>query len=125
MPTPFTPYQNCTLIFEVQGSLSPTFDEFGNPVVQTSNSAEFQGKASQKKDPRVSAQQGIDSTQTYMEIRLTEPIALPPEIKAGAIAKMTVAGREGEFQLLPAIPSPYGVDEILGQKLSGYFTENG
>lgn len=114
---------NAIATFTVPGEYS--VDSLGNPVAGTT---EVTIKIYLKNDGKAQQQQfaGTDNTVRVMG-RCIDPIQLPAGVLPGAIAQCTistpVATLSGQLKLDPSIPSAFGVDAILGQKLVGEFRQ--
>lgn len=70
--------------------------------------------------PDVVNQVGVDETDLPIVARLTDPMKLPPEVQQLARAEVEFDdGQTGNITLIYPVQSPWGVHEILGDKIRG------
>lgn len=121
---------NATLTFRVPdaGGTVDWIDESGNVA---SSLVDWTAKVSAKANlKRPVPENGGDLSQVRLVVTLIEPMRLPTTIMTGAQGEMVfyadpgkllIVERTGQFILEPIVPRAYGVDDIVGQRLSGIF----
>lgn len=112
------PLANATLIWEVASGYA--VDPFTQNYRPISSGIVYYASLKQKNNPQYAYLIGADQTATYMEGRLTGPLALSG-ISPGASAKATINGREGRFELLPNELLLEHYWQFIGQPIRGIF----
>ncbi len=119
--TPFASFANATLTF--QRAIGPaSIDALGNSSAPTGDwvlSAYLKEVNSTAKNQQ--PWEGGQDNVVRVEGRCVEPAALPADIVPGVKAEAIISGFVGEFILEATLPSPLGVDELLGAKIKGRF----
>ena len=129
MPSPFAAYANSTLRFEVASGALVTNPVTGNVKPGTAI-VEISAMLKQKRDPNREVRPGVDTSAAWLEGYVIEvqnaenPILLPSVVTPDSLCEARWAGRSGQFVLTFAGRSPYGVAEIIGDRLKGYFQFN-
>ena len=123
MATPFSLYENATLVFNVGNGTFQNDTLTGNRV---ENTTEVVLRAFLSQDSDTSEQMirgvGIDTTKLFLKGFLTEPQFMPPNIGLGAVGTAIIDGRSGKFIIYPNIKSPYKVvNLVLGDPIRGEF----
>lgn len=127
MSSPFTPFANAVLTFNVPTG-NVTINLVGNRVVETSP-LQFTAMLKPVKDAaEVSFYVGDDDVSELMKGYLVEPLVFPPNLTAPIEGKAEVktaigVSKSGTFKLLPLTQSPYltglGIDFLT--KITGVF----
>lgn len=131
MTSPFAPYTNATLVFQVStGTL--TTDTLGNVVPPKSKltcTAVLKPTSSYKQPEKPA---GVPIDAIYLEGNLVSPLSTSAAIspfhtlvQPGANCSATIDGKTGQFWLLPSPRNPYvvAVDVYIVDRLRGWFRE--
>lgn len=117
MPSPFAPFENALLVFQVPTNVV-TKNALGNRVTQTAQ-VEIRAMLKPVKDTAiVNYYIGDDITSEVLSGYLTNPLQLPPNLHAPIEGRATITtglGKTevGTFELKPNSQSPY----IMGAKI--------
>jgi len=127
MPSPFSPFQNAILTFQVPTNIVTT-NAVGNRVVQTTPVEILAMLKPVKNAAEVQRYLGDDSSAELMKGYLIEPLQLPANLHPpveGTATIITALGitETGTFELQPLSQSPYltGVKVDFLNKVVGIF----
>jgi hypothetical protein len=120
MPSPFP--ANATLTFQIAGPGLVT-DTKGNKVPASYEPLELEAYLKPDGRPRTIYYPGIDDSEEPLTGRLIEPP--PPKLpNKGTIEIREVSRtRQGTFKLVHPTQSPFGVNEILGDRIYVVFRQ--
>lgn len=124
MASPFAPYANASLRWQVPTGGSTVDAATGNVIPETAEivlTALLNQRGGNSRQLPDSRPQGVDETAVYLEGYAVEPMELPVSVVPLSRAIATWDNRHGSFVLLVTGRSPYGVDPITGTKLKGWF----
>lgn len=117
---------NAILYFE-ESSGEVVIDELGNYVLDTTTEVKVKARLSQKKDPNLTVNPGIDTIRTYLEGNLI----CAPELCGGFPNYLRCEMRQdnqwvtGRFTFVNFVPHAFiesiSVATAIGQKICGYF----
>lgn len=120
MASPFEVYVTAKLDFLVSdGTL--TTDISGN-VVPGRSLLSVTAKLSQSTAPNWKQQPGQDARTIYLSGRAVEPMMLPSVVTPDSPCQCTFQGYSGQFVMNWQTRSPFGTEQILGDKIQGWFT---
>lgn len=114
----WAPFANADLTFELAKAYT-TDPDTGN-VVETTESVSYAAFL-KPQNPSYAAQVGADQTDYLCEGRLLSPSTLDSRIATGAIARCTLNGVQGSFQLKLELTMQTSYQRDLHQKLIGTF----
>lgn len=125
MTSPFAPFANSTLRFQVAGS-GLVEDRNGNlrPArVTVTVSALLKQSTKNKSDSQTSERSGVDTSAIYLEGYLVEPAVLPSSITIDSACQITWQGREGRFFYEFTAVNPYlaALNINLVNQIRGWF----
>lgn len=131
MPTsPFAPFTNATLLFTLPSTNSTVDPVTGNRIFEDGEVVTVEAKLKSVSNAKVERMPGIDPSAVYLEGHvtkvtsptLTESIILPDAIKPNDVAVATWNEKQGNFVILFTGRSPYHVEQIIGDRLKGWFS---
>ncbi|MBD0266154.1 MAG: hypothetical protein ICV85_12770 [Tolypothrix sp. T3-bin4] len=127
--SPFADYSNAEITFTLPG-VADGFDSVGNRKFATGSSLVVAAMLTQNDSTRVERLPGVSLQAVYLAGRVTglimdtQPVlnlAIPDTVKNEMRGAANWGTLTGEFIILRRGRSPFGVEEVLGDRLQGWF----
>lgn len=97
-------------------------DDDGNPVL-VPETASLIVRLKATSNGQIREQVGVDASTLALEGTCLHPVRLPPDVKPGAQAALTIEGMAGVLTILPWIESQHEtVVDAIGQKFAASWT---
>lgn len=134
MGSPFEPFANATIVFQVATGATTT-DDYGN-VVEGRKSLKVKAMVKllnmnplYSKKPIAPMVEGLAPDAVYIQGYCTSPATLPKTVRGGMWGQMDWSGTSGDFYLEGPVNSPFGrgtgigglVENVTGTKINGWF----